>query len=154
MAKGSANLQQNNFIKIGTVNSGGNSAQSQSYNFIDNEPGKSDIRYYRLKIIHNEGVYSYSTIKPVIFDNALIGGIFPNPTNGVFNLTFQAVTGEKIQAKLFDAKGRILRNAETIGTGDIQKFVIDISDERIPAGVYMVRVNLGTIIKSYRVIKQ
>ena len=154
VAKGNANLQQNNFTMIGSVNSAGNSAQPQSYNFTDAEANKSDIRYYRLKIIHYEGVYSYSTIKPVVFENALIGGVFPNPTNGIFNLTFQAVAGEKIQAKLFDVKGRALRNAETIATGDIQKFVIDISDERIPAGVYMVRVNLGTIIKSYRVIKQ
>jgi Subtilase family/Secretion system C-terminal sorting domain len=154
VAKGNANLQQNNFTMIGTVNSAGNSAQPQSYNFTDAEANKSDIRYYRLKIIHNEGVYSYSAIKPVVFDNALIGGVFPNPTNGIFNLSFQAVAGEKIQAKLFDTKGRVLRNAETIATGDIQKFVLDISDERIPPGVYMVRVNLGTIVKSYKVIKQ
>ena len=84
----------------------------------------------------------------------MIGGIFPNPTNGIFNLNFQAVAGEKIQAKLYDAKGRELRHIETTGTGFIQKFTIDIGDERIPAGVYTVRVNLGTIIKSYRVIKQ
>ncbi len=154
VAKGNLNLQQNNFTTIGTVNSAGNSAQPQNYNFSDNEANKSGVRYYRLKVIHNEGVYSYSSIKPIVFDNSLVGEVYPNPSNGIFNLAFQAAAGEKIMAKLYDAKGRELRTIETIATGNDQKFIMDISDERIPAGVYMVRVNLGTIIKSFRVIKQ
>lgn len=154
VAKGNVNLQQNNFTTIGTVNSNGNSAQAQSYNFTDNEANKTGVRYYRLKLIHNEGVYSYSSFKPIVFDNSLMGAIYPNPSNGNFNLAFQAAAGEKITAKLYDAKGRELRNLESIATGYIQKFNLNISDEKIPAGIYMIRVNLGTIIKTFSVIKQ
>jgi hypothetical protein len=154
VAKGNSGLQLNNFVTIGTVNSTGNSAQPQNYNYTDIEAGKSGVRYYRLKIIHQDGMYSYSTIKPVVFNNELMGTIYPNPSTGIFNLTFQAADGEKIQAKVYDAKGRELRSMETIANGFVQKFMIDLSDERIPAALYLVRVNLGGTLKTFRVIKQ
>jgi hypothetical protein len=154
VAKGTNALQQGSFVTIGTVNSAGNSAQSQNYTYIDNEANKSGVRYYRLKIIHNEGVYSYSSVKPVVFENTLIGTIHPNPSNGNFLLAFQATAGEKIQAKIYNAAGQEIKNIETIAIGDVQKFNIDLSDGRYPAGVYMIRVSLGSIIKSFRAVKQ
>ena len=154
VAKGSSNLQTGNFVTIGTVNSIGNSSQPQNYTFIDNEANKSGVRYYRLKIIHNEGVYSYSSIKPVVFETTLIGALHPNPSNGNFLLAFQAAAGEKIQAKIYNAAGQEIKNTETIAIGDVQKFNIDLSDGKYSAGVYMIRVSLGSIIKSFKAIKQ
>jgi hypothetical protein len=154
VAKGSSDLQTGNFVTIGTVNSAGNSSQPQNYTYIDNEANKSGVRYYRLKIIHNEGVYSYSAVKPVVFENTLIGAIHPNPSNGNFLLAFQAATGEKIQAKIYNAAGQEIKNIETIAIGDVQKFNIDLSDGRYPAGVFMIRVRLGSIVKSFRAVKQ
>jgi hypothetical protein len=154
VAKGNLDLQQGSFVNIGSVISAGNSAQPQNYTFVDNEVDKSGVRYYRIKIIHNEGVYSYSAIKPVVFDNALIGAIYPNPSNGNYLLGFQGIAGEKIQAKIYNANGQVIKNTEGIATGYLQKFSIDITDGRYPAGVYMIRVNLGAITTSFRVIKQ
>ena len=154
VAKGSNDLQTGNFVTIGTVNSAGNSSLPQNYTFIDNEANKSGVRYYRLKIIHNEGVYSYSSVKPVVFENTLIGIIHPNPSNGNFLLAFQAAAGEKIQAKIYNAAGQEIKNMETIAIGDVQKFIIDISDGKYPAGVYMIRVSLGSIVKSFKAVKQ
>lgn len=154
VAKSNADLQQGNFVTIGSVNSIGNSAQSQSYSFIDNETNKTGVRYYRIRSIHNEGVYSYSVIKPVVFENSLIGGIYPNPSKGNFLLTFQAMTGDRIHAKIFNSNGQEIKNTATIATGYIQKFNIDLSDGRYPVGVYMIRVSFGAITRSFRVIKQ
>jgi hypothetical protein len=154
VAKGTDALLQNNFITIGTVNSAGHSAQPQNYTYADNEPGKNAIRYYRLKIIHNEGLYSYSAIKPVVFENTLLGTVYPNPSNGNFLLAFQAAAGEKIRATVYNAAGQIIKNPEAMAIGDVQKFSIDLSDGKYPAGVYVLRVSLGEIVKSFRVVKQ
>lgn len=154
VAKGNDDLQQGNFINIGSVNSAGNSAQPQNYTFIDNEANKTGVRYYRLKILHNEGVFSYSAIKPVVFDNALVEEIYPNPSHGNYLLAFQGIAGEKIRAKIYNANGQVIKNTESVATGYLQKFNIDLSDGRYPAGVYMIRVSLGTISKSFRVVKQ
>jgi hypothetical protein len=153
VAKGSTDLQNGNFVTIGTVSSQGNSSQPQNYTFTDNEANKTGVRYYRLKSIHNEGVHSYSSIKPVVFENSLIGTIHPNPSNGNFLLAFQAVAGEKIKAKIYNAAGQEIKNIETTAIGDLQKFNIDLSDGKYPAGVYMIRVSLGEIVKSFRVVK-
>ena len=99
-------------------------------------------------------MYSYSSVKTVVFENTLIGIIHPNPSNGNFLLAFQAAAGEKIQAKIYNAAGQEIKNIETNAIGDVQKFTIDLSDGKYPAGVYMIRVSLGSIVKSFKAVKQ
>ena len=62
VAKGNAAYQQNQFVKIGEVNSEGNSVQQQQYSFTDLESNKSGIRYYRLKIIDPIRSFSYLSV--------------------------------------------------------------------------------------------
>ena len=99
-------------------------------------------------------MYSYSAAIPVVFENSITGTIHPNPSNGNFQLTFQASAGEKILAKTYDVQGREIKHAETTATGYLQKFSIDLSDGRYPAGVYMLQVRMGSIVKVYKAIKQ
>ena len=86
LAKGNDAYQQNKFIKIGEVNSRGNSTTEQQYQFTDIENNKSGIRYYRLKIIDNDGRFNYSAIRPVVFDDEINWQVYPNPSSGIFNL--------------------------------------------------------------------
>ncbi|MGH2552721.1 MAG: S8 family serine peptidase, partial [Chitinophagaceae bacterium] len=67
LARGNSAYLQNQFIKIGEVVSIGNTSTEQHYSFIDIETNKSGVRYYRLKIIDNDGRFSYSPIRPVVF---------------------------------------------------------------------------------------
>ena len=154
LAKGNSALQQNQFVKIGEVSSQGNSATEQHYTFTDIENSKSGARYYRLKIIENDGSFTYSAIRPVIFDQFVQWQVYPNPSNGIFNLSFQANGGEKISVKLYDLSGKIVKQYSTEASGFVQKINIDIRDAGYASGLYLIEATAGENKKSFRVLKQ
>ncbi len=106
LAKGNDEYQQNHFAKIGEVSSHGNSSEQQHYNFTDIESNKSGVRYYRLKIIDNDGSFKYSAVRPVVFNDEISWQIYPNPSQGIFNLIYQANNGQNISIKVYDINGK------------------------------------------------
>ena len=68
VARGNDAYQRNQFDRIGSVRSLGNTTDLRHYSFTDAENFKTGVRYYRLKIIDLDGTVSYSPIRPVIFN--------------------------------------------------------------------------------------
>ncbi len=154
VAKGNADYQQNRFIKVGEVASQGNSVQEQRYNFTDAEFGKAGIRYYRLKIIDNDGSIKYSAIRPVVFDQEINWQVFPNPSSGIFNLGLQANDDEVITVKVYDVNGKIVYQDNAKGSGFVQKINIDLRDSKFADGLYLLEVAAGNKKQSFKLIKQ
>ena len=100
VAKGNSDYQLNRFTRIGSVNSQGNSNGEHRYSFTDLEINKSDVRYYRLKIIEADGSFSYSAIRPVVFTNDVQWQVYPNPSAGVFYLTYQLADRESLTVRV------------------------------------------------------
>ena len=153
-AKSNAAFQQSQFVKIGEVNSAGNSVQEQQYNFTDLENGKSGVRYYRLKIIENDGSFKYSAIRSVLFDDELKWQVNPNPSAGMFSLTWQVNDGAGINVNVYDANGKTVRQYQSVATGFIQKINIDLTETKFAAGLYLLEVSTGEKRQSFRLIKQ
>ncbi len=154
LARGNDNMQLNQFELIATVQATGNSSQPVNYVYTDNEAGKNTARFYRLKMFDQNGFFVYSPVRSVIFGNLTNWKIVPNPSEGEFNLLFQANQGERVQVQLTDALGRILKNWETQSTGFEQKFSMDLSDKVYPNGIYLVRVKINEGQKVFRIIKK
>jgi hypothetical protein len=152
VAKGNTAYQQNNFVKIGMIDSRGNSAQQQQYNFTDAENGKSGVRYYRLKVIGSDGSFQYSEVRPVIFNDEITWKIYPNPSTGIFYLLHQEENGTELNIKLYDANGRLVYLTKTMATGFVEKLVIDGSG--YAAGIYLIRVESQKKIQFLKIIKQ
>ncbi|ANE52554.1 S8 family serine peptidase [Flavisolibacter tropicus] len=144
----------NQFIKIGEVVSQGSNTSLHEYNFTDVEPNKLGIRYYRLKIIEEDGTFSYSPIRSIIFANPVTWMVYPNPSNGKFYLTYQLNSVEKLEAQVFDAKGRLVQQYKKEGNGGWQKLAIDLSSASFPSGVYLLRVTTGDKLQSFKLNKQ
>ncbi len=153
VARSSQAYQSNNFVKIGDVPGRGSSATQQEYNFTDMENNKAGVRYYRLKIIESDGSFQYSEIKPVVFDNNIVWMIYPNPSNGVFNVVYQQNAGEAINIKVYNIKGQLVRKLQTIASGFVQKTSIDLQQSKFTRGIYMIVVN-GTVTRTFKVVKQ
>ena len=153
VAKGSKDYQYSNFIKIGDVPSSGNSTGQESYSFIDAENNKAGVRYYRLKIISADGSYRYSEVRPVVFSNEVTWQVYPNPSGGLFNFVFQESTGAILRLKVYDMKGQLVQQAETIATGFVQKLTIDLRPARFSRNMYML-VAEGAEVKTFRIVKQ
>ena len=154
VAKGNADYQQNRFEKIGQVASQGNSSQEQYYSFTDIEPGKAGARYYRLKIIENDGSFKYSAIRPVVFNRDVQWQVFPNPSNGLFNLSFQAAADEAITIKVYDVNGKTVYQNSISGSGFVQKINIDLRESRFATGLYLLEAKAGEMKQVFRLIKQ
>jgi Subtilase family/Secretion system C-terminal sorting domain len=154
IAKGNSQLQINNFVKAGEIDSHGNSAKEQSYNFIDVETNKSGVRYYRLKIIDKDGNYRYSAIRPIVFNNEFTWQVYPNPSKGVFNLVYQLNEGENISVKVFDVNGKLIRQLKSTANGFIQKLTIDLQAQKLAAGLYLIQCETGDKKEVFKLIKQ
>lgn len=154
VAKGNSALAANGFIKIGEMASLGNSTAERQYSFNDAEAGKSGARYYRLKIIHEDGSFNYSGIKALFFGDAVVWQIFPNPSAGQFNLVYQLNAAENFVARIYDAKGSLVKEYRSETTGFLQKLNIDLSANNYASGAYLLRVNAGRVQQVFKLYKQ
>ena len=154
VVKGNIAYQQNQFVKIGEVSSLGNAAQGHNYSLTDAESDKAGVRYYRLKIIDNDGSIKYSAIRSLVFDNDIKWTINPNPSHGLFSITFQAADGTQVTAKLFDANGRMVKLYQPISTGFVQKMNINIEEPKYATGMYLLDLEANGKHQSFKLIKQ
>ncbi|HYM94345.1 MAG TPA: T9SS type A sorting domain-containing protein, partial [Chitinophagaceae bacterium] len=154
VARGNSEYQQNHFVKIGEVSSRGNQTQQQQYEFTDAESNKSGVRYYRLKIIDNDGTFSYSNVRPVVFNDEIKWQVYPNPSAGIFNLIFQSGNDQAMAVKVYDMNGRLIQQANTMANGFVQKLVIDLHESKYASGLYLIRAEAGGKKQSFTFMKQ
>jgi hypothetical protein len=154
VAKGNIAWQQNQFIKAGTVYSNGNSTGQKVYQFTDIENNKSGVRYYRLKIIDNDGSFTYSAIRPVVFGDEVSWQVYPNPSSGIFNLSYQLSDAETMTVKVYNVNGKIVKQYHTPGNGFVQKLNIDLSNPGFATGLYMIEANAGEKKQTFKLIKR
>lgn len=154
LARGAEDLQSNRFTTIGQVNSLGNTASERQYSFTDRELNKTGVRYYRLKIVDNDGSYSYSPVRPVVFSQETDWRVFPNPSAGLFGLLLQAAADEAMHLRVYDAAGRLVQQQQRVATGFVQKLFIDLQDKHFAPGLYLLEVTAGDKRQSFRVLKQ
>ncbi|MBI5373283.1 MAG: S8 family serine peptidase [Sphingobacteriales bacterium] len=154
LARGNADYQLGRYSKIGEEVSQGNADREQYYRFVDREPNKSGVRYYRLKIVDNDGSSHYSVIRPVVFNEDTRWAVTPNPSSGHFNLVCQAGTGETISVKVYDNQGRVVFRKDNPASGFVQKLSIDLKGPAYPAGIYLLETGVGDKRNVFKLVKQ
>jgi hypothetical protein len=126
-----------NFIGIATLASNGNSTGNYQYDDLDTQPGKI---YYRLKMVDNDGQYTYSgvIVLSVYKDGAV--SVYPNPVKdySTININSSLLSTTAI---LTDVMGKQLQRISLIQTAT------SISLAAYPAGIYMLQLQNGEAIK-------
>ena len=150
-ARGTAELQAGHFVTIGVVASLGDLNGSRTYGFTDREPDKFGPRYYRLKIVNQDGSFTYSPVRPVIFEDAILWQVYPNPSTGLFNLVYQLGSSDAFYARIVDAKGSLVQEYRKTGNGFPQKLNIDLAAK--PKGVYLMQVEAGGRKQAFKLYK-
>lgn len=139
----------NNFYQIGKVNSKGNSASVQDYNFNDRLPVKGK-NYYKLKQVDIDGRSTYSKIISIDIDQT--GSfvlVYPNPVKDKLIIDFaKPVTNALVQ--IFTMDGKLIRN---ISTGPVLRTSV-INAENILRGTYILQITNGTDVHNLKFIKQ
>jgi hypothetical protein len=118
------------FSHIGSVPAHGKSSHTISYDYTDQNI-ESDIIYYRLKQVDNNGSYLYSSVK--IIDQKLIVSnfkLYPNPSSRNGNITIELA--EDATVEIYDPSN-VLLYQEVFTKG---KKVIDFSNRNLSEGIY------------------
>ena len=76
--------------------------------------------------------------------------LYPNPSNGDFNLSFEVIDTEKVIIKLFDLNGRVISEKKFINIPTI--FSERFSFKDVSTGIYLLRVINGSKQTSKKVI--
>jgi hypothetical protein len=122
------------------------------YSFTDAEPFKTGVRYYRLKMADKDGAIRYSGVQSVLFSDALTWQVYPNPSQGVFHLVYQAAAGENLPAHITDVMGRTVQTIQLAANGFVQKRIVDLTAQ--PAGVYLLQVRCHGTLQRFKLYKQ
>jgi len=144
------------FNALSTVVAAGNSNTTHQYQFTDANAlnaGASTL-YYRLRIVDNDGRYSYTAILPV----QLQGGIFkitlsPNPVRDQLTIVFSTNNAKTATIKVTDANGKIVyqQQLQTNGVASMQQY---INVSKYAAGAYFVQLTTDNDTKTARFVKQ
>jgi hypothetical protein len=154
VAKGNADYQSNRFVKIGEVASPGNTNAERNYSFTDIEPDKSGVRYYRLKIVDRDNTFAYSPVRPVVFNDEIQWQVYPNPSNGLYNFVYQLDQGEKMDIKVYDVNGKLVKQTILNGNGFVQKAELDLKAAKFAPGIYLLLAETAEKKFSIRMIKR
>lgn len=152
LAKGNTSLSQNSFTPLARVNSS-NLANGAKYSFTDKENNKSGIRYYRLKMVDQNGAFTYSGIRPVVFNEEISWQLYPNPSKDVFNLICQAAAGELLEIRVIDVNGRQVKQVRQQANGFVQKVEINMAGTSYAPGIYLLEVKAGDKKSSFRMVR-
>ena len=135
------------FVSIGSIAIIGNSNETKTYSFIDEEATVGN-NYYRLKIVDKNGQYEYSNLLQVAIATEATINISPNPASNQLLVTAkQNIALQKIT--LYDALGKEWLVKKNITSNQIK---LDISS--LPAGIYVCKVGQGTSVNIQKIVKQ
>ena len=154
----------NAFRKIAFVASAAiNSTSALQYSFLDEEAGKTGIRYYRLRQIDQDGKDEYSPVRVVNFSNGASNSaqattltLFPNPfvEGEQPTLLVQAATAGAAHLQILDILGREVAHQDFVSLVGIQQ--VDIPQvAALSTGIYVAKVTLATgEVKTIRLQKR
>ena len=141
-------LQQSNngtdFVTIGKVNPGSNKNNEYSlsdYNF-------SDLSYYRIKVVHFDGTFSYSKNLFIQTNKSGKFTVVPNPAKNNVFFNFNKIE-KKGSLKIYNASGILIKNGQL--EKGMTNFAFDIS--HLPAGIYNVLLTCDTNKQQQRFVK-
>ncbi|MEZ4829439.1 MAG: T9SS type A sorting domain-containing protein [Bacteroidia bacterium] len=146
----------NIFASIGNVEGAGTTSDISTYTFTDEEGLRlnSNVLYYRLKQVDNNGQYDYSTIVEVRLEttSSLSLRAYPSPLTEVLNVELiQSDLPLGAALSLTDMAGRVLWSTNTDRETGSYRFSIPVS--HLSAGIYTLVAQSGDTVKYIRLVK-
>ena len=130
------------FSGTGTqVQAAGESEAKKEYKMKDKLPGqiRSDVIYYRVKLVDQDGKVTYSNIVAVRISKKPGVTVWPNPfqSNVIISITTERET--TVDVNLIDVSGKVLKTtSQSVSRGISQINMRDL--DQLPGGVYLVEI--------------
>jgi len=134
-------LDNSQFNFLAQVSAQGNSQLIQDYQLDDYEVLPNVNYYYRLRLVNNDGSFSYSpTVVARLYGETAEENIriFPNPASGNAQIDILSSQERNLQIRVFDAIGQLIyeQDAQT----QIGHQLIQLPAQDWPAGLYLIQV--------------
>jgi hypothetical protein len=101
-------------------------------------------------MIDQDGSFKYSPVRPVVFSEDVLWMVYPNPSSGLFYLSYQLPEGELLSIKVYDASGRLVEQNSASGTGFVQKLPVELK----ATGLYMLEASGGGKKQFFKLLRQ
>lgn len=128
-----------NFNTIGKLMAKGNSNVEIAYSYTDGDAGiqSTTIIYYRLKMVDNNGQYSYSKIISLALNKNINVFLFPNPVKQILNIRLTTTDANPTLIQIMDLSGKVIFSKKQVGS---QNSNITIDVKQWKAQVYILKV--------------
>lgn len=130
------------FELAGEVEAAGFSQTLQSYSFTDASIAENVTVFYRLKLIDNDGSFTWSKIVTVAATNAnttKVQSVYPNPTSGVLNINFSQLSETNFNVQIIDAFGKVYQQVNSEDLNGSSNVSFDLTE--LNTGIYFVKVS-------------
>jgi hypothetical protein len=136
--------------QVAAINSG---ALSQQYSYEDEYPANG-LNYYRLKMVDQDGQYTYSGIITIRTDvKGVQISVTPNPFTDHVVVTIQSSTDETANIRLYNNDGKLVwRKATYVTAGTNVQYYNDL--QSLPPGLYIIKVDKGNTTAGFKIVKQ
>jgi hypothetical protein len=119
-----------NWKTIGTVESIGDNKALTSYHFVDASLAPGDENLYRLRMVDNDGTFTYSRIRSVRFESPDDRFVYPNPVSDrLFIRNFTRI----LSTRILDMNGRTVTRPDDLSDG-----VVNVS--KLTTGIYIAEI--------------
>ncbi len=144
-----------NFIGVAQVDASSSLDLTHFYSINDQLYNiNGNIVYYRLRVVDNDGKYTYSQIIPVKLGQPETSfSVYPNPVDNYAILNLFADKPDNGMLRLIDNSGRqILTKSFTITNGNNSIMVDQLGN--LPRGVYIIQVMVNNNLYNQKIIKK
>ncbi len=144
------------YEKLDFVKAKGSELIEANYNFIDKNIDRPGLKYYRLKMIDNDGTFKYSNV--VVINNQSeeifqVNNIFPNPADDFLNLNYFSKINRTASFKILNSNGMIVHQfEEKIKNGENN---LTLNLKKFEQGNYFILIegNFPTVTSTFSIVK-
>jgi hypothetical protein len=152
-----ASMDGAGFSDAGMVSANGNLKDEATYNFNYDLPfGASSFIEFRIRMIKNDGTYSYSRILRINTKPPLKAGITiaPNPVRGKFQMSINSSSDVQAKIIFLDMQGREVSVINEMLKKGTNIFTVEINENWQP-GVYnaLLKINQETLTTRFVVLE-
>lgn len=144
----------NNFLAIHQQAAAGGYSVTNAYSFNDNSPVTGTV-YYRLKMVDNDGKFTYSEVRKVQLSVITEMQCFPNPAVGYVMINLNSAVAANYTCAVYAIDGALLKTMNLNINAGSQQSKIDLSQVTYK-GIIVIQLKdeKGNSAASFRVIKK